>query len=111
MSRPSSASSSAIPASLRSRRSSSESASSTVTLTVRVEPPSRPTSRRTRSSLPTIAHQLREHAVHRVGIDERHPHTVETAERLVVDQLDSLLVERSELGLEVVDLVGDVMHA
>ena len=55
--------------------------------------------------------QLRQHAVHCVGMDERHLKTVQTETRLAVDELHALAVEPGELRAQVVDLVGDVVHA
>src|SRR5436853_4305891 len=100
-----------MPESLRRRRSSSESASSTLTATVSTEPPWKPMSRRTRSSLPTMAHQLRQHAVDRIRMDERDLHAVQAASRLAVDQVHPLLVELRQLVADVLDLVRDVVHA
>src|SRR5579864_5853965 len=110
MSRPSSVSRSATPFSPLRSRCSSPSASTTVTDTVSVLPPSKPMSTRTLSSLAAIAHQLCQHAVGRVGMDERDAHPVEAGPRLVVDQLDAARAQLGELRVEVVDLVRDVVH-
>src|SRR5579871_6819028 len=110
MSRPSSVSRSATPFSPLRSRCSSPSASTTVTDTVSVPPPSNPMSTRTLSPLAAIAHQLCQHAVGRVGVDERDAHPVEAGPWLVVDQLDALGAQFGELGVEVVDLVCDVVH-
>src|SRR5581483_7697997 len=73
-------------------------------------PPSKPRSSRTRSSLAGTAHQLREDAVGGVGVEESDLEPVQAPARLAVDQLDALAVQCLELRLEVVDLVGDVVH-
>src|SRR5205814_1445277 len=110
-SRPSSVSSSATPPSGRTSFCSRVSASAGTTATVSVEPPWNPMSSRTRSSLPAIAHQLREDAVDGARVEKCHLQAVEAGPRRVVDQLDPLRVEPGQLSLEVVDLIGHVVHA
>src|SRR5438034_6552864 len=72
-------------------------------------PPSKPTSTRTRWSSATC-HQLREHPVHGIGVDERDLEPEEAAVRLLVDQLDALGRETSELVPQIADFVRHVMH-
>src|SRR5262245_4356827 len=70
-------------------------------------PPSKPISMRTRSA---TRNQLREDAVHGLGVDERGLHAEEARPRRGVDQLGALALETRQLRPEVVDLVGDVVH-
>src|SRR4051812_1503332 len=72
-------------------------------------PPSKAISMRTRSS--ANADDLREHAVHGVGMDERDLEPEQPAPWRVVDQLRSLGRELVDSRADVVDLVGDVVHA
>jgi hypothetical protein len=55
--------------------------------------------------------QLRQHAVHRIWMDERHLETVQAEARLAVDKLYTGTVEPVELGAKIIDLVGDVVHS
>src|SRR6266508_2929598 len=85
-------------------------------------PPSNPTSIRTRSS--ATRHQLREHAVDGIGMDERDLEPEEDAMRLLVDQFDTLLGDglaplelcaeepavRLERLVEVVDRNAEVVY-
>src|SRR4051795_12351630 len=72
-------------------------------------PPSKAISMRTRSS--ATADDLREHAVHGVGMDERDLQAEEPTPRRLVDQLRALGGELVDRRADVVDLVGDVVHA
>src|SRR3954451_22585546 len=73
-------------------------------------PPSKAISSRIRSTLDT-GHELREHAAGRVGVDEGDLEAEEAAPRLAVDQRGAVRRQPLELGADVVDLEGDVVHA
>src|SRR5437867_11317083 len=92
------------PPSARSRRSI-ESTSTSALMTC---PPSKPISMRIRSL--AMRDELREDAVNRVGMDERHLQTVQAAARPLIDQFGALAGQPAELCRKVVDLVGHVMH-
>ena len=72
-------------------------------------PPSKPISIRTRWRQPLATSSART-PCDGVGVDEGDLEPEEPAVRLLVDQLDALLGEASQLALEIVDLVGDVVH-
>ena len=55
--------------------------------------------------------KLDKDAKQRVGVQERHLEAEEAVTRGFVDQLGALHQETSELGGDVIDAVGDVMHA
>src|SRR5688572_24489294 len=74
-------------------------------------PPSNAISIRTRSSRSLATRDdLREHTVHRIGVDERDLQPEETLVRLLVDQLRTLAREPGQCLGEIADLVGDVVH-
>src|SRR3954447_7212625 len=105
---PSSASILKTPSPPLSSAFSSASASSVVTSAARPWPPSKPISMRIRSA---ICHQLGQDAMDGVGVDERYLQAEEPRPRLRVDQLDAGGREPLELAAQVVDAVGDVVHA
>src|SRR5688572_9642823 len=75
-------------------------------------PPSKQSSTRTESeSVSVNGHHLCEDAVDGVGMDEGDLEAEEALARLGIDQLRSRGGEPPELGADVVDLVGDVVHA
>src|SRR5215204_7664154 len=73
-------------------------------------PPSKQSSTRTESAS-VNGHHLCEDAVDGVGMDEGDLEAEEALARLRVDQLRTLGGEPAELCADVVDLVGDVVHA
>src|SRR5687768_12701511 len=90
---------------------SSSSAASDETRMPTIAPPSNAISMRTRSSRSLATRDdLREHAVHRVGVDERDLQPEQTLVRLLVDQLRTLAREPGQRLREIADLVGDVVH-
>src|SRR5438552_4909718 len=73
-------------------------------------PPSKATSMRTRPASSGTRHDLGEHAVDGVRVEERDLKAEHAAARLVVDQLGALLGQLGERRVDVRDLVGDVVH-
>src|SRR5215207_8549965 len=108
--RPSLASSISEPVcSVASARSSS-SAPLTVTVAPRIWPPSKHSSTRTESGS-LNGHHLCEDAVDGIGMDECDLKAEEALPGLRVDQLGAGGGEPVELSADVLDLVGNVVHA
>src|SRR5918995_30427 len=98
-----------VPSAPSFRRRSISSATPTSTSALNAWPRWNATSIRTRSS--ANAHQFRQHAVGRVGVDEGDLETEEALARLRVDQLGAADGELGQRASDVVDLVGDVVHS
>src|SRR5688500_14003406 len=74
-------------------------------------PPSNASSMRTESGSSANGHHLGEDAVDGVGMDESDLEAEEALAGLLVDQVGACGSEAVELGLDVVDLVRDVVHS
>src|SRR5688500_17242164 len=74
-------------------------------------PPSNASSMRTESGSSTNGHHLCEDAVDGVGMDESDLEAEEPLPRFLVDQVGACGGETVELGVDVVDLVRDVVHS
>src|SRR5947207_311526 len=97
------------PSFLEASACSSSSAEAPVSRAPMIWPPSNAISTTTRSS--GIGHQLRQDAVDRVRVQERHFEAEQAPARLLVHELDSPGRQLVDSGSHVVDLVGDVVHA
>src|ERR687898_1858209 len=97
------------PASVARARSSS-SAPWIVTSAERAGPPANASSMRTESGSSANGHHLCEDAVDGVGMDEGDLEAEEPLPRLLVDQVGACGGQAVELGANVADLVGDVVH-
>src|SRR3989337_2541417 len=73
-------------------------------------PPSNASSIRTESGSSANGHHLCEDAMDGVGMDECDLEAEEALPRLLVDQVGACGGEAIELGVDIVDLVCDVMH-
>src|SRR5688500_4565065 len=100
-----------VPPAWVARARSSSSAPWIVTSAERPGPPSNASSMRTESGSSANGHHLCEDAVGGVGMDESDLEAEEPLPRLLVDQVGACGGEAVELGADVVDLVGDVVHA
>src|SRR5436190_16567518 len=96
------------PSFLEASACSSSSAEALVSRAPMIWPPSKAISTTTRSS--GICHQLRQDAVDRVRVQERHFEAEQAPARLLVDELDPFRRQLVYRGAHVVDLVGDVVH-
>src|SRR4029079_16104541 len=107
--RPSSVSRSAVPPAPAVTAHSTASAVAGDTIAAMICPPSKASSMRIESS--DRAHHLGQDAVDGVGMDERDLEPEQPAARNLVDQLGSRVLEAGKGRSDVVDLVGDVVHA
>src|SRR5436853_2839534 len=107
---PSLASSATVPSAPSESARSSASADAAVTSAPVIWPPSKAISRRT-VPFSAMCYHRREDSVDGVGMDERDLEAEEALPRLVVDQLRAAPGEVRQRLAQVVDLVGDVVHA
>src|SRR4029079_3941889 len=107
--RPSSVSRSTVPPALADTARSTASAVAGDTIAAMICPPSKASSMRIESS--DRAHHLGQDAVDGVGMDERDLEPEQPASRNLVDQLGSRVLEAGKGRSDVVDLVGDEVHA
>src|SRR4029079_7182081 len=97
------------PPALADTARSTASAVAGDTIAAMICPPSKASSMRIESS--DRAHHLGQDAVDGVGMDERDLQPEQPASRNLVDQLGFLVLEAGKGRSDVVDLVGDVVHA
>src|SRR5919109_3676512 len=107
---PSCASSPSAPAAPAFKARSSDSALSGVTSVDRICPPSSPISMRTKP-LSATGYHLRKDAVHCVWMDESDLEPEQSCARRRIDDVRAGSRQPLQLGTDIADLVGDVVHA